>query len=141
MSKFTGICFFIAIIGNLLFLHFRQKAWFKIQIRWAVTLCLFIAGLIGLIYRSNKWEDEILGYLFLTTLFIYFMLDRFFKYLSQKKQKRDFYLESNLDFWVNNYPNGASFYEHSFLDKIISAVMYVSLMILLFLMFILSEIW
>ena len=97
--------FVICLTINMLLLHFRSKKWCPDRFRWSLTVSFSIFGICGLIFHPKLFGYNDIGYTQFFSPIIYNSLDRFYRILSIRKQKRDFYLASNIDFWVNNWSN------------------------------------
>ncbi|HEY6505948.1 MAG TPA: hypothetical protein VIZ28_18365 [Chitinophagaceae bacterium] len=71
----------------------RKKSWATAKLRWTVCGILFLSGLLCILSEKAKADKNF--YLFawcLLTPAIYNTLDRLFKFISEKKYNRDFYL-------------------------------------------------
>lgn len=114
---------FINIIIALLLLHFRSKSWCPESFRKYLTIGLMIIGILGLIFHTILLENSEIYYTLFFLSFIYNTTDRKLKKYSIRNQNRDFYLESGIDYWVNNWNNDRA-YKTTDTDSIISFGIY-----------------
>lgn len=89
-----GITFAMGL--SFFLLYTRMKKWCTNKFRWRITGIFLIVGLIGLIgsFIFDMKTEKGLRILFSSMIvpFIYNSVDRFFKQMSEKYQKRDFLL-------------------------------------------------
>ena len=80
----------IGLVISVLLLYTRKSKWFH-PIGVAIGCCvLFLVGLIGIQYASNR--ETIILFLNCCIPLIYFVMDRFLKKVSLQINGRDFYL-------------------------------------------------
>jgi hypothetical protein len=121
-----GLGFGITFLVNMLVLmHFRKKSWCPSKFRWSLTIVFASVGLVGIIFNPTLFDYEDICFTQFFSPIIYNSTDWLFKEISFKKQDRDFYLSSNIDFWVNN-----GTYIQTTLDEILSGGLYVLIAIL-----------
>ena len=80
----------ISLGFSILMLYTRKNKWFSKQLKYNVSAFLIILGIVG--FSSSNTNHY--RFLFFSTIIppFYYATDRFFKYLSFKIHKRDFYL-------------------------------------------------
>lgn len=85
----------VAIMGSLHILYNRKNIKQKPRAIWLICLFLFVFGMIG--YINFSFVDRRLNFMFYEfgVPLIYWIFDRFFKYLSYKVHARDFILFLN----------------------------------------------
>lgn len=89
-SSFIGII--IALGVSFFFLYMRKEKWLNPKIVWLFCIALFSIGIYGLfIFKPELKNDQIMFMGFLIPL-IYWSFDRFFRKISFKIHKRDFFL-------------------------------------------------
>ncbi len=78
---------------NFILLYTRKQKWNSNQFRWILTSAFLIIGISGLIEVVNINDKDFHFFSWcLITPFIYNILDRSFKKISEIKYNRDFYL-------------------------------------------------
>ena len=137
-----GLGFGITIWVNLLVLmHFRKKSWCPIKFRWSMTIAFASVGLIGIIFNPTFFGHEDICFTQFFSPIIYNTTDWIFKEISYREQDRDFYLASNIDFWVNNW-SGIGRPSLTTLDQVLSGGLYVLAAVLPLILFELQKlIW
>lgn len=108
---------------NFLLLYTRKQSWNTDQLRWILTSVFFIIGIAGLLELINVNDKDFHFFSWcLITPFIYNILDRMFKRISEKKHKRDFYLWLRGSFEIDDSLFGKNPHV-SGLDKLSSIVL------------------
>jgi hypothetical protein len=82
----------IALGVSFFFLYTRKKDWSNPIIRWLISGCLFIAGLLNLLLSQDTINNDRIFYWGLCVPLLYYSLDRLFRYWSLRIQQRDFVL-------------------------------------------------
>ncbi len=113
----------INIFVALLLLLFRRKSWFPENFRKKLTIGLMLIGILGLIFHTIILKNSEVYYTLFFLAFIYDKTDRKLRKYSIQKQNRDFYLESGIDYWVNNW-NSDRVYKTTDIDTLISFGIY-----------------
>jgi hypothetical protein len=113
----------INILIALLLLHFRNKSWCPENFRKKLTIGLVLIGIFGLIFHTIILKNYEIYYTLFFLSFIYYISDRKLRMYSIRKQNRDFYLESGIDYWVNNW-NSDRIYKTTDIDTLISIGIY-----------------
>ncbi len=93
----------INIFIALLLLLFRNKSWCPDYFRKKLTIGLMIIGILGLLFHTMLLENSEIFYTLFFLTFIYNTADKKLRKYSIRKQNRDFYLESGMVYWVNNW--------------------------------------
>lgn len=84
---------FISYGVSFFLLYSRKQIWNTNQFRWSLTAILLMVGGMGLLGALNNTIENVeIFYWCLITPFVYNILDRIFKRLSEKRYGRDFYL-------------------------------------------------
>lgn len=87
-------------------LYTRKRKWNTDKFRWILTGIPFGIGLIGiLLVELSVHKDSGMMFLNLMVPLVYNFFDRLFKRLSQKQQKRDFYLYLSNSSEISSRPN------------------------------------
>jgi hypothetical protein len=83
-----GICISLGL--SIFMLYSRKSSWFSDKIRYMVVILLLTVGLLGLILA--KFNNYRFIFYSMIVVVIFFITDKFFKFLSIKIHGRDFYL-------------------------------------------------
>ena len=103
---------------NLFLTHMRVVKWISDKARWIIAVTLLILGLIGFLLADRLVNIEQRVFASLCTTFVLTIIDRIFRYLSIKKQGRDFYFNTSFEWLINQYKE-----KFSTLDQIMTVTM------------------
>jgi hypothetical protein len=85
----------VALGMSFFFLYTRKKDWSQPILRWLISGCLFTAGSMNLFLSQGTTNSDRIFYWGLCVPLLYYGLDRLFRFLSFRIQRRDFIL------WLN----------------------------------------